>query len=80
MVARRDSNGSAGLSVDTVDMVPIAGDDIPIVLHGCSGPMGVSLEKLLAAGHFSDLDMGHDEECCRRESSEECIFNISGNF
>ena len=24
--------------------------------------------------------MGHVEECCRRESSEECIFNISENF
>ena len=24
--------------------------------------------------------MGHDVQCCRRERSKECIFNISGNF
>ena len=40
-VAHYDSNGSADSSVDTVDMVPIAGNDIPVVLSGCSDPRGV---------------------------------------
>ena len=60
------SNGKAGSGVDTVDIGPVEGEDIPIVLHWCSDPTGISLEKLLAAGHFSELDWGHDKEYCRR--------------
>ena len=61
-----------------VDMGPVMGDNILVVLDGCSDLTNVSPEKLLAAGHFSELDYGHAEECCRRESIEECIFNITG--
>ena len=53
-----DSDSSAGSSIDRVDVVPITGDDNLVVLHGCSDPTGVSPEKLLAAGHFSELDLG----------------------
>ena len=53
-VARLDSNGSAGSSVDTVDMVPITENAIPVVLLGCLDPTGISQEKLLVTGHFSE--------------------------
>ena len=50
--------------------------------------VGSSLDLLVAchdsnvsAGSSVDtLDMGHDKDCFRSEGSEECIFNISGNF
>ena len=33
--SRHDSDSSVGSCVDTVDMVPIAGDAIPVALQGC---------------------------------------------
>ena len=36
-----DSNGCAGSSVGTDDMVLMTGNDIPVVLPWCSDPTGV---------------------------------------
>ena len=59
-------------------MGPAVAIDIPVALHRCSGPTVVSPEKLLNAGHFSDLKW--DGEFCRKDSNEEFIFNITGEF
>ena len=57
-VARHDSNRSAGSSVDTVDMVPITGNDTPVALPGCSDPTGISTEKLLAVMSLFGIGYG----------------------